>query len=70
MVRLLTETDREQTLKFLNKQPGLNLFQIGDIENFGFDSDVQTIWGSFDELGHLMVCYFDIEKILFLILKI
>ena len=53
MVRLLTETDREQTLKFLNKQPGLNLFQIGDIENFGFDSDVQTIWGSFDELGHL-----------------
>lgn len=53
MVRLLTEADREQTLKFLNKQPGLNLFQIGDIENFGFNSDVQTIWGSFDELGRL-----------------
>lgn len=27
----------------------MNLFQIGDIENYGFDSDIQTVWGNFDE---------------------
>jgi len=39
-VRLLREEDRDQTLEFLSKKTGLNLFQIGDIENFGFDSEV------------------------------
>lgn len=52
-VRVLREEDRDQTLEFLSKKPGLNLFQIGDIENFGFDSEVQTVWGSFDESGAL-----------------
>lgn len=53
MIRLLTEADRAHTLEFLSKNPGLNLFQIGDIENFGFDSEVQTVWGSFDDNGIL-----------------
>ena len=35
MIRQLTEGDRIKTLAFLSKNPGLNLFQIGDIENFG-----------------------------------
>lgn len=53
MFRLLTETDKEMTLNFLGKHPGLNLFQIGDIENHGFDSTIQTVWGSFKEDGTL-----------------
>lgn len=53
MIRQLTECDREQTLNFLSKKPGLNLFQIGDIENFGFESDIQTVWGSFNKNNEL-----------------
>lgn len=60
MIRQLTEGDRIKTLAFLSKNPGLNLFQIGDIENFGFDSDIQTVWGSFnenDELNGVLLRY-------------
>ena len=60
MIRQLTERDRIKTLAFLSKNPGLNLFQIGDIENFGFDSDIQTVWGSFnenDELNGVLLRY-------------
>ncbi len=49
MFRQLTKKDYEMTMKFLGQNPGLNLFQIGDIENYGFDSDIQTVWGTFDE---------------------
>ena len=70
MIRQLTEGDRIKTLAFLSKNPGLNLFQIGDIENFGFDSDIQTVWGSFNENDELMVFYFVIVRTLFHILRI
>ncbi|HAX71972.1 MAG TPA: GNAT family N-acetyltransferase [Firmicutes bacterium] len=53
MIRLLTEADRKPTLAFLGKQPGLNLFHIGDIENYGFDSEIQTVWGNFNDTGEL-----------------
>ena len=49
MFRQLTKNDYEMTMQFLGQNPGLNLFQIGDIENYGFDSDIQTVWGNFDE---------------------
>ncbi len=53
MIKQLTENERELTLNFLNEQPALNLFLIGDILDYGFDSDVQTLWGAFDETNHL-----------------
>ncbi|MBP3907492.1 MAG: GNAT family N-acetyltransferase [Turicibacter sp.] len=49
MFRQLNENDYAKTMDFLGKNPGLNLFQIGDIENYGFDSEIQTVWGSFNE---------------------
>lgn len=35
MLRQLTVKDHQQVMKFLNQDPSLNLFIIGDIEGFG-----------------------------------
>lgn len=48
MIRRLVEKDRDKVLKYLNQEASLNIFIIGDIENFGFDSDFQTIYGEFN----------------------
>lgn len=53
MIRKLTENHRKMTLEFLNHEPAINLFIIGDIENFGFDEDFQELWGSFDDANQL-----------------
>lgn len=37
-MRQLTEKDREKILEYVNQEPEVNLFFIGDIENFGVDS--------------------------------
>lgn len=47
MIRRLGEKDRQHVLKVLVKEPSINLFIIGDIENFGFDKDFQQLWGHF-----------------------
>ena len=49
MLRKLTEVDRKLTLNFLNENPALNLFIIGDIYQYGFNSNVQTFWATFNE---------------------
>lgn len=48
MIRKLQEADREMTMEFLGREAAINLFAIGDIEAFGFDSDFQELWGQFD----------------------
>ncbi|SHH94854.1 GNAT family N-acetyltransferase [Clostridium grantii] len=48
MIRKLTENDRQIVLEFLSQEAAINLFIIGDIENFGFDQDFQELWGSFN----------------------
>lgn len=48
MIRKLNKNDRETVLDFLGDEPSINLFIIGDIENFGFESDFQDIWGQYD----------------------
>ncbi len=48
MIRKLTEFDREQVIKFLSDEPSINLFIIGDIEAFGFDSNIQQLWGQYN----------------------
>ncbi len=48
MIRKLMEKDREAVLTFLREEPLLNLFQIGDIRNYGFNSSIQTVYGYFD----------------------
>jgi len=53
MIKKLTENDRKITLEFLADEPAINLFIIGDIENFGFDEDFQEVWGSFNSSNQL-----------------
>lgn len=48
MIRKLTKEDHEVVLDYLSEEPSINLFIIGDIEAFGYDSDFQELWGEFD----------------------
>lgn len=51
MIRQLNEADRQTTMTFVGAQPAENLFIIGDIEAYGFDHPIQTLWGDFREDG-------------------
>lgn len=53
MIRQLTEEDWQQTMAFVSDKPAENLFIIGDIEGYGFDSAIQKLWGDFDEAGEM-----------------
>jgi uncharacterized protein len=53
MIRKLAERDRAITLNFLAQEPAINLFMIGDLEAFGFDTEFQEFWGQFDRSGEL-----------------
>lgn len=52
MIRKLIEEDRKQVLQYLYRDVSYNIFIIGDIENFGFDQDFQTVYGELDESGN------------------
>lgn len=39
-----TEKERQLIMNYCLAEPTINLFIIGDIENFGFDTDFQEIW--------------------------
>ncbi|MHA6529049.1 GNAT family N-acetyltransferase [Paenibacillus sp. BAC0078] len=49
MIRKLSEADREPLMALLRKDPAINLFMIGDIENFGFEQDFMELWGELDD---------------------
>ena len=53
MIRILNEADRQITMAFLSQEAAINLFIIGDIEVYGFDTDFQCLWGQFDTSGVL-----------------
>lgn len=53
MIRKLTKKDHEQVFAYLKEEAALNLFIIGDIEAFGYDTDFQELWGVFNERGAL-----------------
>lgn len=57
----LTEKDREKVMNFVLKKPAENLFIIGDIEAYGFETEFQTVWGQFNEYGELMAVLFKYE---------
>lgn len=54
MIRKLTEIDHEQVLSFLSEEPSINLFIIGDLEVFGYDTEFQEIWGEYDDEGEII----------------
>lgn len=47
MIRKLTDKDREMVVEYLSDEPAINLFALGDIENYGFESEIQELWGQF-----------------------
>jgi hypothetical protein len=53
MLKKLTQNDHEQVLSFLKEEAAMNLFIIGDIEAFGYHTDFQELWGTFEENGIL-----------------
>ena len=61
MIRKLTVSDNEEVMALLKPEATLNLFIIGDIENFGYESDVQDLWGEFDSEDklHALLLRFD-----------
>ncbi|MDQ0197841.1 GNAT family N-acetyltransferase [Neobacillus ginsengisoli] len=53
MIRKLTLKDHENVLSYLREEPSINLFIIGDLEAFGYDSDFQEVWAEFDESNEI-----------------
>lgn len=58
MFRKLASEDYEKVMTFLSDEPSINLFIIGDIENYGFEHPKQDVWGYFDpELSGVLLRY-------------
>lgn len=53
MIRKLNEYDRGALMELTGQNPALNLYIIGDVENFGFEQDFMEVWGEFDAEGML-----------------
>ncbi|MCL1950001.1 MAG: GNAT family N-acetyltransferase [Turicibacter sp.] len=54
MIRKLNSADQEVLFSLLKRDPSKNLFIIGDIEIYGYETDFQELWGEFDGTGNLM----------------
>jgi predicted GNAT family acetyltransferase len=54
MIRKLKEEDRQKVLQYLYQEPTYNIFIIGDIEQFGFDTDFQHIYGEMADDGRFL----------------
>lgn len=48
-IKKCNENHRQALLDYLSEDPSFNLFMIGDIENFGFDTDFQELWMEINE---------------------
>ena len=47
MIRKLNKDDHESVMALIGHKPAENLFILGDIEAYGYDSNFQEIWGQF-----------------------
>lgn len=47
MIRRLSKNDHESVMELIGNKPAENLFIISDIEAYGYESDIQDIWGQF-----------------------
>ncbi len=48
MIRRLSAKDNDELMRFLEKEREYNIFIIGDIENFGYDTDVVHLYAEYD----------------------
>ncbi|KZE69117.1 hypothetical protein AWM68_02295 [Fictibacillus phosphorivorans] len=51
MIRMLNSGDLESMYNLLKQKPCENLFILWGIEAFGFNSELQVIWGDYDEFN-------------------
>lgn len=60
-MRRLGESERARILEYVGKEPEMNLFFIGDIENYGIDSEIVTIYANEteDRWDFLLLKYYD-----------
>lgn len=54
MIRIVTEKDHQVAFEFLLKEASMNLFILGDIEAFGYNTDFQNVWAEFDEQDNII----------------
>ena len=54
MIKKLCTEDHEELMEYLKHESEINLFIIGDIENYGYDSDFQSLWGEFNNDGKII----------------
>lgn len=62
MIRQLTARDHPRVTALLEREPEINLFIIGDIENLGYEHPRVRHWGDFDPEGRpvaVLTHYFD-----------
>lgn len=62
MIRKLSKEDHDMLMALIIKKPAENLFIIGDVEAFGYDSDIQTLWGQFNEANELIAVLLRFES--------
>ena len=48
-IKKLAEEDRQALMTFLSYHKAYNLFAIGDVEIYGFDTSFMTVWALMDE---------------------
>jgi predicted GNAT family acetyltransferase len=60
-VRRVSSAHNEEVMEFITVEPEFNLFIIGDIENYGYEEDFQTLWGGYDdgELVGILLRYYE-----------
>ncbi|PLT34157.1 GNAT family N-acetyltransferase [Bacillus sp. V5-8f] len=53
MIKRLTLADDREVKEFLKEEASINLFIIGDLETFGYETEFQDLWGDYGENGNL-----------------
>lgn len=54
MILKLDSSHKEQLLEFLWEEKEINLFIIGDVENYGFDNKIVNYWADFHKNGQMI----------------
>lgn len=54
MIIKLDQSYHERLMEYIKKEPEINLFIIGDIENYGYDNYFLTVWGEVDRRGNII----------------
>jgi predicted GNAT family acetyltransferase len=63
LIKKLTAANEQELNELLKPEAILNLFILGDIENFGYDNDIIDIWGEYNEdSSELIACLLRFER--------